>query len=747
MSESSAPETRAFDAPRLRPLAPWLLIFCVTLVAYLPVINGGLIMDDTAHITRPELRPLAGLLDIWFRFGATAHYYPILNSVFWLEHRLWGDAASGYHLINILQHALAACLVVAIVRRLALPGAWLAGLIFALHPVGVESVAWISEQKNTLSAVFGLSAVLVYLRFDRERRGAQYALALGLFLLALLTKTVTATLPPALLVIFWWQRGRLDGRRDFLPLLPWIAIGAAAGLLSAWFEAQYSGARGPDFELSLLERTLVAGRAIWFYAAKLLWPSNLMFINPRWTVDAAAVASYLYPLSVAAIGVGLFALARRRRAPLAVFLLFVGSLFPVLGFLNINWFVFSYVADHFQYLPSLALIVPLAGVLSRLPARVPAAPPLAAPAAAGLLLTALGALTWRQSSTYRDPETLYRETIARNPACWLAHNNLGTILADDPHRLADAIAHYRAALHLKPDHARAHNNLASALVKSGRVAEALPEYETSLRLQGAVAEVHFNYANALAKMPGRLPQAIAEYQEALRLKPGYLDARVELGNALARLPDRLPEAAAEFEAALRLQPDFAEVRNNLATILARMPGRLPDAIAEYERALRDKPGYAEAHNNLASALASIEGRLPDAIAQLETAVRLRPDYAEAHYNLATLLAADPARPPDEAIDHFELALQNMPDDPAVHLGLGVTLARVPGRLSEAIAQLETAVRLAPESAETHFSLARALLLARGREREALAHFETALRIRPDLEPAREMVRRLQSSRP
>src|SRR5580704_8321403 len=184
----------------LRHFANWSGIFLAVLLAYWPALRGGLLWDDTGHITAPRLRSLYGLWRIWFDLRSTQQYYPLLHSAFWIEHRLWGDAVLGYHLVNLAQHALAACLVVLIVRRLEIPGAWLAGLVFALHPVSVESVAWISEQKSTLSAVFYLSSAFIYLGFDRTRRRSSYWWAFGLFVLALLTKTVTASLPAALLV-------------------------------------------------------------------------------------------------------------------------------------------------------------------------------------------------------------------------------------------------------------------------------------------------------------------------------------------------------------------------------------------------------------------------------------------------------------------------------------------------------------------------------------------------------------------
>ena len=316
-------------------------------------------------------------------------------------------------------------------RALKLPGAWLAGLVFALHPVSVESVAWISEQKNTLSAVFCLTSALVYLHFDRTRRRSLYVWALGLFVLALLTKTVTATLPVALLIIFWWERGRLFWKRNVLPLVPWLAVGAAAGMFTAWVERTMIGAQGAQFALTFTQRILLAGHALWFYAAKIVWPANLIFTYPRWNLASASWPQYLYPVAAIAVLIALGILARRtrHRAPLAAALLFIAALLPVLGFVNVYPFLFSYVADHFQYLASLAIIVPLCAVF------VPALARLGRPADIALplvLLATLGLLTWRQSGIYKDSDTLYRATLRRNPGSWMAHNNLGVDLLAKP---------------------------------------------------------------------------------------------------------------------------------------------------------------------------------------------------------------------------------------------------------------------------------------------------------------------------
>ncbi len=271
-----------------------------TLAAYFPALSGSWLWDDAGHVTAAPLQSWTGLYRIWFEIGATQQYYPLLHSAFWIEHRIWGDTPVGYHLVNVLWHATSACLLVAILRRLAIPGAVLAALIFALHPVGVESVAWIAEQKNTLSTVFYLAAALAWLRFEDERRPGRYAAALLWFGAALLTKSVTATLPAALLVIAWWRRGRLSWRGEVLPLLPWLVLGAGAGIGTSWLETHQIGASGSDFALGTAGRCLLAGRVAWFYLGKLVWPAGLTFFYPRWSVDPGVAWQWLFPAATVA---------------------------------------------------------------------------------------------------------------------------------------------------------------------------------------------------------------------------------------------------------------------------------------------------------------------------------------------------------------------------------------------------------------------------------------------------------------
>ena len=622
----------------LKPFAFALWIFGVTLIAYLPSLNGKPVWDDDVHMTRPWLQSLHGLWMIWFQLGATQQYYPLLHSAFWLEHRLWGDAVFGYHLINVLLHATSACLVVLIARRLKLAGAVLAGFIFALHPICVEAVAWISEQKSTLSAVFCLAAALVYLHFDETRRRWQYVLAFVLFVLALLSKTVTATLPAALLVIFWWRRGRLEWKRDVLPLTPWLALGAAAGLFTAWVERHFIGAEGADYALTFLQRLLLAGRALWFYAAKVVWPANLTFSYARWNLDPREWWQYLFPVGVIAVAAVFCLFARRNRGPLASFLIFAGTLFPVLGFLNVYPFAYSWVADHFEYLASLAIIIPLSAVLANeAPQLLPARNAQWAVAGAALLL--LGGLTWRQSGFYLDAQTLYSETLARNPSSYMAHNNLGNLLLQTPGGLPDAMREYQAALRVRPDSAEAHNNLGNALVQNpARVNEAIAQYRAAVRIRPGYVEAHDNLGAALAQN-GQLAEAVSEFETALRLKPDDAQGHVNLGTALSRMPDRLPDAIAEYEKALRLDPSLEAAHFNLADAFSKTPGRLDDAAAEYGAALQLRPDDVEARVRLGNVLLQMPGHTGEAIDEYQTALRMRPDYAPARQMLERLQRA------------------------------------------------------------------------------------------------------------
>ncbi|MGD0813249.1 MAG: tetratricopeptide repeat protein [Verrucomicrobiota bacterium] len=627
----------AFPSPGDMARRNWLaglLLMALTIMAYQPAWHAGTIWDDDDYITPPKLRSLSGLASIWTQPGATHQYYPLVHTVFWGEHKLWGDATAGYHWANILLHVCSVLLVAKILLQLRIPGAWLAAALFALHPVEVESVAWITELKNTLSGLFYLCAALVYLGFDRKRNWESYALALGLFLLGLLCKTVIATLPAALLVLFWWQRGKLSWKRDVLPLVPFFIAGLGAGLFTAWMERKFVGATGAEFDFSLLERFLIAGRDIWFYLGKLCWPANLAFIYRHWNVSQGVWWQYLFPAALLLL-FGLL-LWRRWRGPLAGLLFFVGTLFPALGFFNVFPFRYSFVADHFQYLASLGPLTLAAAGISTLPRLIRKPKPFLVPALCAVLVLVLGTLTWRQCRIYSDKETLWRTTLRLNPDCWLAQLNLGSVLWQKG-ELDEAIFLLRRVLQTYPDNSQAHGSLGFALLRQGNVDEAITQSQKALDLDPLFLAPHLNLGDCFFRQ-GRMDEAALQYQKALDLGLDTMEVHESLGNTLARL-GRVNEAIVHFQRALQFNPDSAQAQLNLGNALLQQ-GKVDDAITHYEQALEINPGYGKASSNLATALLQ-QGRVAEAIARLQLALKVGPTDPSIQNNLAWLLATCP----------------------------------------------------------------------------------------------------------
>jgi tetratricopeptide (TPR) repeat protein len=644
---------RSAAAARFRlSRAAWLSIALVAAVflAYQSVWRGGFIWDDNTHVPREELRSWAGLERIWCDPTFTRQqYYPLLHTFFWIEHRLWGDAAPGYHLVNIALHAANAVLLAFLLRRLRIAAPWLAAAVFALHPMMVESVAWISETKNTLSLFFVFSATRTYLAFDSMRRPGLYLVSLTLFLCALLSKATAVPLPAALLVLAWWQRGRIAWRHDVVPLLPFFGLSIASGIVMSWVEWSVIGAQGVDFDLGLIERILIAGRAAWFYLGKLFWPFPLTLVYPRWAIDRSDISAYAFPLAVLVGLVLLWRLRHRTRAPLAAALLFLGLLFPALGFLNVNYFKFSFVADHLQYIAAPVVITFSTAALLRLRAWAPA---ISYPIGFASLL-GLGTLTWLQAATYRDANDLYRLTLERNPDCWIVHSNVAA-LALDAHQFPSALTQSREAIRLQPRSAVAHMIAGTALLQLGHLDQAATEFETTLQLD-----------------------------------PSWLEAHNSLGNILVT-QHRDAEAITQFERALAIDPNDIDASYNLANALAAV-GRLSDAIRAYQAVLILKPNLAEAHVNLGNCLVQ-QGLRPQAIEQFQAALKLNPDLAEAHYNLAGLLVATE---PTKAVNHYAEMVRLQPDFPEGHYYFAVALIKL-GRLQAAREQLESALQLRPD---------------------------------------------------
>ena len=678
-----------------------LLLVAVTVIAYLPALSGQFVWDDDDYVTNnSSLHSLGGLLRIWFVPGATRQYYPLSFTSFWLDYHLWGLNPVGYHLTNVLLQSLNAVLLWRVLRGLEVRGAWLAAALFALHPVNVESVAWVTERKNLLAGFFYLGSVLACLRFwlpqlpaGRDGNGSPhsavglgrwkfYWLGLGLYLCALLAKTAAIALPVVVGLVVWWQRGRMRWRA-FFPLGPFVGLGLGMGLLTVWVERHFVHAVGKEWTFSFLERSLIGGRAVWFYLGKLIWPHPLMFVYPRWGMEPAPVAAYV-PVLALALGLWLLWWQRGRwaRPVLVALVYFLALLFPVLGFFNVYYFRYSFVADHFQYLASIGPLT-LAGAVF---GRGMGVFKRWGWVLGGGLLGLLGVLTWRQCGMYANLETLWRTTIARNPDCWMAKSNLGTLLSDRG-KPAEAETLFREALRVAPDYPEAHYNLGVALARQGKLPEAIQHYVWALQLNPNYADAFNNLGGALAKQK-KLAEAIQCYERALQLKPDYADAYYNLGNALAN-QGRLNEAIQRYERALRLEPDFAEVHCNWGNALANQ-GKLAEAVRHYERALQLKPDDAEAHCSLGNTLAA-QGRLVEAIQCYERAIQLKPDDAEAHCSLGAVLATQGKLA--EAVQHFEQALRLKPDYAEAACNLGIALASQ-GKSAEAVLHFQQALALA-----------------------------------------------------
>jgi Flp pilus assembly protein TadD len=533
------------------------LLVALPLLTYVPSLSNGTIWDDDAYVTENRnLRSVEGLARIWTDPRATPQYYPLVHTSYWLEHRLWGVEPAGYHLVNVLLHATSVLVLWGLLRRLGLPGATLAAALFAVHPVQVETVAWITERKNTLSGLFYLCSAAAWLRFrppEDERAGGGAGAWLASFLCfagALLSKSVTATLPAALLVVTWWKRGRIGWRRDVLPLLPFFALGIALGLHTAWLERTHVGAAGPAWDLSFVERTLIAGRALWFYAAKLVWPHPLIFVYPRWSIDAGDPRQHLFPLAAVLLVGVLWALRGRiGRGPLAAALFFGGSLLPASGYFDVYPMRFSFVADHFQYLPSLGPLALLAAGL----ARACRAPPAPCRALGAALVLVLAALAWRQQGDYADARTLWTRTAEKNPECWIAQDSLGLFARADGD-LPRALGHFRRATELDPLESRSFDSLGSTLLLAGEPGAAIEAFGRAIELRPDLTAARVNLAAALAEL-GHVDEAAAQLEEVLRLEPDNALALANLGRLELHRGNR--ERARQLaEQALAVAPDY-----------------------------------------------------------------------------------------------------------------------------------------------------------------------------------------------
>jgi tetratricopeptide (TPR) repeat protein len=612
-----------------------LILILAVILTYSPVWWAGYVWDDDIHLTaNPCIVGPMGLKDIWTT--PAADICPLTLTTFWVEHKLWGFAPLPYHLVNVLLHGACAVLLWRVLRSLPVPGAWLGSALWALHPVQVESVAWITEMKNTESGVFFLLSILFFVKYlkggqlERRSEGTwYYGLTLLFAALAMAGKSSTVILPLVLCLCAWWVEGGWHWC-NLLKVIPIFFMSAIASAASIWTVSVRTDLGGKLWTLSLLERLITAGDAVWFYLGKLLWPYPLMAIYPRWRVDANAWFSYLPLLAVFILS---FVLWHKRGLwsrpwffAVAYFLL---ALLPVLGLVEHYFMRYSLVASHFQYLASMG---PLAlagwGMIWLVNFLIPEKHLLQSTLAVGVLLL-LAILSWQRAWAYKNQETLWTDTLAKNPRCWVGHYNLGLVYAQKSQSDA-AIEQFEKVLEDNPKHEEARTDLGLELFRKGNVDEAITQYQKALEINPHSAEANLNLGVALVRV-GRIDEAIRHYQEALETNPLYADAFYNLGNALEK-EGHLDEAIEQWEKTLELKPDYTDAYRNLGIALFQN-GQVDEAIGHLQKMVEINPADAAGHNILGNAY-FMKGQIPDAIAQFQEALRLKPDYIEAQQNLA-----------------------------------------------------------------------------------------------------------------
>lgn len=624
-------ESTNASAARVRFGLGVLLVFALVFIVYSPILPGSFLMDDHRLIKEDNALVNGQFTpsNIWFQTDFTLSTFGL-----WLQWLAWGENPGWYHAVNILLHGLSAVLLWRLLLWLRIPGAWLVALVFAVHPVCVNSVARIAEIKNTLSLPFFIASFWFYLRYEairlnpvrppaRDYAALWFGLSLAAFVLALLSKTSTVMLPPLLLVCAWWRRGRIT-RQDLLQTSPYFVLALAFGLMSVWFQKHLELASTGQIiqPESIWQKLAVADRVFWFYLKKALWPLNLNIVYPRWTISALTMWVFLPAVLVGAALVFCWRLRFQWSRHVIFGLACFGiTLFPVLGFFDSQFLTRWQVSDHLQYLP---LIVPVTLAVAGLAAMLP---PKYLRQVAVALVVILSVLTFQRAQVFASEEKLMRDTLAKNPSAWAAQDDLGVILAKRQN-FSEATECFKAALQANPyddaDKASAHSNLGQVLTIQGKVAEAEAHYLAAIQINPADGEIHKRLAYNLGQQ-GKIRDELGQLQIALTLRPD-IQTRLNLA-ALLYQTGSLQPAVDQFHKVLLLNPDHVESLNNLAWLLATCPDATlrngPEAVRHAEHACH-LTAYKQTTfiSTLAAAYAEA-GRFSEAVTTAEMAVKLQ----------------------------------------------------------------------------------------------------------------------------
>jgi protein O-mannosyl-transferase len=671
------------------------LIGLIACIAYLPTLNNGFVCDDDHYIIyNKNVKNPDGLRLFWCANKAM-DYWPLSDSTFWIEWRLWGMNPIGYHATNLILHLAEAMLIWILLRKLSIPGAFLAALIFAVHPVNVESVAWISQRKNMIALLFFLLSILWYLKSLKRARLPSsfilhpssfhlwYWLSLAAFLCAMLGKGSAAVLPVLLLGIVWWLRPTyyspdsgdcpdllaekmelspalapscatkmgpvLFMRREIVRTAPFFLVTMIFSSLNVW--SQFHNTIAVIRNAGFLERILGAGSVIWFYLYKAILPVNLAFMYPQLRIEAGNLLWWLPLAAALVVTVVLWRYRKTWGRPfLAAWGFFCVALTPVMGFRDTLFMQISLVADHYQHIAIIGFIALASAGLSAWILHTRAWARGAAIAAASLATILLVMATWRQCMLYRDNSTVFLDTLKKNPDCWIAQYDLGVISAREGSP-AKAIEYFRKALNDCPDYFAINYDMGNAYLELGMVREAEENYLQVLQRRPDHPAAHYNLAKIM-EQTGRTSNAIDHYQLAIRNQPNFPEPYYNLGN-IFESTGQFQQAIQCFQQALRLKPDGYDIHNNLGIALAQI-GRYQEAIEQYRQSLAINSNF-ETHYNLGLTLART-GRYKEAIEHFQQALKFSPDYCMAYVSLMSAYAESGQS--DNAITTAQIALEH-----------------------------------------------------------------------------------------
>ena len=719
-----------------------LALGVLVVVSYLPaMLWGGFVWDDRIMTNAEPVQEVSGLWQIWFSpsdIEAEGHYWPLVYTTFWLEHKLWGFDPTGYHIVNVLLHLTNTLLLWHLVRRLAVPGAWVVAAVFAVHPLHVESVAWVLERKDVLSGLFYLAAALAWMRFVEQPNSRGYAWSLALYAAALLSKSIAITLPAAFLIWHWWKQGRLTSV-DLLRIVPFCVAGLIITVGDLSF---YQSLEPLSLGYSFTERTLIAARALWFYVGKLLWPTNLAVIYPLWDVRVADPLAWGYLIAAVALVVALWHFRYQiGRGPLAGALFFTVTLLPVLGFIDYGYMQYAFVADRFQYLAGIGVMTVVIGAVAYGVGRRSPLWQKGARVVAAAVVAVLGVLTWQQASIWRDNETLNRHIIALNPQARSAHFNLSKALYNQK-RYEEALEMARVAVDQRPDYSKAHANLGAIFNALGHFEEAETHLRRAIALDPQEKGAHFRLGKALYNQK-RYEEALEMARVAVDQRPDFASAHIALGIACAAL-SRFEEAETHLRRAIALDPQGQDAYLNLGDVLYNQ-GRYEEALDVTRVAIEQAPDLFEAHFNLGAILEEL-GRYEEAIGALAQAAALAPtssQAAELHFRMGQ--TAQDNGQPEAATQYYMRAFEIDPhhvkalDEIGPHcveaLHKLASLRTDQQRYDEALELFQCLLDIDPSDAVAHGNMG-VILFYLDRSGEALQSFDRALSLDPTLENPR-----------